>query len=203
MKNKYTILLLALFFITACSEPQPSLTPLANDAVILAFGDSLTYGTGVNSKTESYPAILAQLTGLTVINKGIPGEVSKLGLARIGDALQETQPNLVILFHGGNDLIRKLGKQQLKNNLDKMITLIKDSGAQVMLVGVPNFSLMLNVPDLYPELATQHNIPIEFEILPKIERNTALKSDHIHPNAKGYALMAEGVYAILQSSGAL
>ncbi len=202
MKQNLKLILLLTIFITACSEPPPSLTPLAHDAVILAFGDSLTYGTGVNSKTQSYPAILAQLTGLTVVNKGIPGEVSQLGLVRIVDALQETQPDLVILFHGGNDLIRKLGKEQLKNNLDQMITLIEHSGAEVVLIGVPNFSLLLNVPELYSELATKYAVPSELTIMPKIERDPALKSDQVHPNAQGYKLLADNIYTLLQSSGA-
>ena len=48
--------------LVACSSLQQSLSPLAKDAVILAYGDSLTFGTGANSDTESYPAVLAQLT---------------------------------------------------------------------------------------------------------------------------------------------
>ena len=204
MSKVLRLLTLTLFFIVVgCSEAHPLLKPLPDNAVILAFGDSLTYGSGSNITTQSYPAKLAEFTGITVVNKGIPGEISQLGLERLADVLPEIKPDLVILCHGGNDLIRKLGKQQLKNNLDNMITLIKDSGAQVILIGVPNFSLMLNVPELYPELAKIHNIPAELSILPKIERNPKLKSDHIHPNSKGYALMAEGVYTLLQSSGAL
>ena len=204
MKLNYKVaLLLFVVSLSSCSEPTSKLSPLTEDAVILAFGDSLTYGLGVNSATQSYPAILEKLTGLTVVNKGISGEVSQLGLERLPDVLDETQPNLVILCHGGNDLIRKLGKQQLNDNLSQMITLIKDSGAEVILIAVPNFSLMLNVPELYPELATNHAVPIDLTVLPQIERDNKLKSDQIHPNAQGYALMAKNVYEILQSSGAL
>ncbi len=202
MKQVYTLILIVTLFITACSE-SPSLKPLPDNAVILTFGDSLTYGTGVNSATQSYPAKLAELTGLIVINKGIPGETSEQGLTRLPAVLDEIQPDLVILCHGGNDLIRKLGKEQLKNNLDKMITVIKKSGAQVILIGVPNFSLMLNVPELYPDLAQQYVIPAQLTILPKIERDPALKSDPIHPNEQGYALMADEIYQILKVSKAL
>jgi len=88
-------ILLFILGLVSCSEQQPLLTPLADDAVILAFGDSLTYGSGVNSKTQSYPAMLAKLTGLQVINGGIPGEVTQLGLSRLADVLQEIDPNLV------------------------------------------------------------------------------------------------------------
>jgi len=200
---KSIVALLLTLCLFSCSNDRVLLSPLNGDATILAFGDSLTYGSGSNSTTQSYPAILAQLTGLNVINAGIPGEISQYGLERLADVMQETNPSLVILCHGGNDIIRKLGKVQLKQNLEQMITLIQGSGAEVILIGVPNFSLMLNVPDLYPELATSYNIPIELTILPKIERSPKLKSDQIHPNAQGYSLMAESIYSLLQDSGAL
>ncbi|ORU94702.1 MAG: hypothetical protein A6F71_09500 [Cycloclasticus sp. symbiont of Poecilosclerida sp. M] len=105
------------------------------------------------------------LTGHKVINAGIPGEVSKAGLRRLPSVLQAVQPNLVILCHGGNDLIRNMGRAQLKENLEQMISLIKDTGARVILIGVPSFNIMLDVPSLYEELAQQHEIPVELESL--------------------------------------
>ena len=114
----------------ACSDSNPKLTQLPEDAVILAFGDSLTFGTGAdNSQTQSYPAVLQKLTGHTVINSGMPGEVSIDGLERLSEELEEYQPDLVILCHGGNDLIRRLNKDKLRHNLEQMVTLIQASGA--------------------------------------------------------------------------
>ncbi|MFW5450871.1 MAG: GDSL-type esterase/lipase family protein [Methylophagaceae bacterium] len=200
---KGAILLLIVCFSISCSDDRTKLTPLKQDAVILAFGDSLTFGSGANSATESYPAVLQQLSGRKVVNAGIPGEVSQVGLERLPDILSEEMPDLVILCHGGNDLIRKLGQQQLKNNLDQMISLIQRSGSQVVLIGVPNFNLMLKVPDLYLELAQDHKIPIQAEIIPQLERSPKLKSDTIHPNAQGYHQLAEHVQILLTESGAL
>jgi len=201
--SQLVIILCNMICLVSCSEKLPKLSPLGSDGTILAFGDSLTFGTGANNTTQSYPTILAKLTGLTVINKGIPGEVSQQGLARLGKILKETQPDLVILCHGGNDIIRKLGREQLKNNLSQMITLIQGSGAEVVLIGVPNFSLMLNIPAFYSELALKYNIPIDLEILPKLESSPKMKSDQIHPNANGYKLMAEKIYSLLKKAGAL
>lgn len=194
-------LIYCCFFLLSCSDNQPTLKPLAADAVILAFGDSLTFGTGANSKTESYPAVLQQLTGLTVINAGVPGEISEQGLARLPAILEQTKPDLVVLCHGGNDLIRQLGNDQLKSNLDQMISLIQQSGAEVMLIAVPRFSIALSVPDLYAELATTHNLPIDLTIIPEIERTPAIKSDTIHPNAEGYKLLAEHIHKLILSTG--
>ncbi len=200
--TRCVVVLLILFF-SACSDPQETLKPLSQDAVILAFGDSLTYGTGANTDTESYPAILQKLSGKRVINAGIPGEISQAGLARLPDLLNEFNPSLVILCHGGNDIIRRLDKAQLKSNLQQMLTLIKESGAEAVLVGVPTFGFGLRVPELYLQLAQQHQLPIESDVLVDIESDPALKSDPIHPNVDGYAIFGQHIYRLLQQAGAL
>lgn len=197
------ILLWCCFCLISCSDSLPTLKPLAGNAVILAFGDSLTFGTGANSQTESYPAVLQQLIGRTVINAGVPGEISQEGLLRLPMILEQTKPDLVVLCHGGNDLIRQLGNEQLKNNLEKMISLIQKSGAQVLLIAVPRFSITLTVPDLYTELATAYKLPIELTILPELERNAAMKSDTIHPNTMGYKLLAERVSKLIFTAGGI
>ena len=114
-KNKYFFFLsVFILIISGCGEKTSSLPSLSNDSVILAFGDSLTYGYNV-SKTESYPAVLETLTGLKVINAGISGEVSKQGLKRLPNVLDEHHPQLMILCHGGNDLLRKMEKMSFSN----------------------------------------------------------------------------------------
>jgi acyl-CoA thioesterase-1 len=198
---KVIVIIWVILFFSGCSDSQPTLIRLAPDAVILAYGDSLTFGSGSNSETQSYPAILAQLSGLTVIKKGVPGEVTQQGLERLPSVLAQVKPDLVILCHGGNDIIQKLGQQHLKSNLDKMIALIKESGTEVVLIAVPN--LMLNIPDLYHELSEVHTVPIELAILQKVDRTPKLKSDYIHPNAAGYKLIAESIHQLLVKSGAL
>lgn len=197
------ILLWCCFCLISCSDSPPTLRPLASNAVILAFGDSLTFGTGANNQTESYPAVLQQLTGLTVINAGIPGEISQQGLLRLPLILEQTKPDLVVLCHGGNDLIQQLGNDQLKNNLEKMITLIQETGAEVLLIAVPRFSITLSIPNLYTELATAYRLPIELTILPELERNSAMKSDTIHPNAMGYKLLAERIRRLIFTAGGI
>lgn len=197
------ILLWCCFCLISCSDSKPTLRPLATDAVILAFGDSLTFGTGANSQTESYPAVLQQLIDRKVINSGVPGEISQQGLVRLPMILEQTKPDLVVLCHGGNDLILKLGNDQLKNNLEKMISLIQKSGAEVLLIAVPRFSITLAVPELYTELATAYKLPIELTILPELERNSAMKSDTIHPNSMGYKVLAERIHKLIFTAGGI
>jgi len=205
-RNHFKILyvFICCFCLLSCSDNNPKLTQLSDDAVILAFGDSLTYGTGAdNSQTQSYPAVLQQLIGHSVINSGIPGEISMDGLVRLTEDLEEYEPDLVILCHGGNDLIRRLNKDKLRHNLEQMVSLIQGSGAQVVLVGVPNFNITLAVPDLYVEIAQQFNVPIQMDVIPTVERNPSLKSDTIHPNTEGYKQVAQEIQQLLWETGAL
>lgn len=198
------LLSLSLFFLSACSdEAKAPLRSLAEDAVILAFGDSLTYGTGADHLTESYPAVLSALSGRTVINAGVPGEISREGLARIEALLQQHQPQLVLLCHGGNDLIRQLSETELKQNLTQMIHVIREQGAEVVMLSVPKPGLFLKAAPVYQEVAQTLQVPIENSIIPDIESETSLKSDPIHPNADGYRMLAERVHELLNQSGAL
>ena len=132
----------------ACSDQSPLIPALAKDAVILAFGDSLTEGTGAK-RGFSYPRQLQNLSGYEVINAGIAGEVSADGVKRLPRVLAEHSPDLVILCHGGNDLLRKLNSAQLRHNLERMIDIIRQSGAEVVLIGVPKPALLLGPAEVY------------------------------------------------------
>jgi len=195
------ILLAALLLLSGCGQ-QAKLPRLAPDAVVLAFGDSLTYGTGA-SEQESYPAQLARITGRRVVREGAPGEVSAAGLARLPAALEEHRPQLLILCHGGNDFLRRLPKAQAAENVRAMIRLARERGVNVLLIGTPEIGLILTPPDFYGVIAKEFRIPYEGEVLTKILRNGKLKSDQIHPNAQGYRLMAERVAELLRKSGAI
>jgi lysophospholipase L1-like esterase len=195
--------LLAAFTLLASGCGQhPKLPPLAAGAVILAFGDSLTYGTGANEE-ESFPAQLARLTGRRVVREGVPGEVSEAGLARLPSMLDEHRPRLLLLCHGGNDFLRRMSREKTADNVRAMIRVARDRGIDVLLIGTPEAGITLAPPDFYAEAAKQFGIPYEGDVLTKILRNGELKADQVHPNAKGYLLMAERVAALLRKSGAI
>ncbi len=169
---------------------------LDKDSVVLAFGDSLTHGFGATQDT-SYPAYLQEKSGLRVINAGINGETSAEGLLRLPFLFKE-KPDVVILCHGGNDILQKLSHEDLKNNLESMVRLIKESGAQVILVSVPDFNVFgFRALPLYEEIADAQDIFLEDEVLTHIELNRSLKSDYVHPNAKGYEMMADTFLKLL------
>jgi len=188
-------------FLTVCSSGA-KLPLLASDAVILAFGDSLTFGTGA-APTESYPAILERLVGRRVVNSGVPGEVTGQGLSRLPELLEREKPALLILCHGGNDLLRRLDQQQTGNNLRAMIQLARDRGVAVVMIAVPTPGLSLSPPSFYREIAAEMKTPIEEKTLPTILSDRSLKSDYIHPNAAGYRRLAESIAALMKKSGAV
>ncbi len=199
---KAVVVALVCCMAVAGCDQTPKITPLAKDAVILAFGDSLTFGTGT-SRQQAYPAQLQALISRTVINAGIPGEVSNTGLRRLPALLTRHQPDLVIICHGGNDILRRHDLQQTSNNIQQMIDLSRSHGAEVMLVGVPEFGIFLSSAGFYTELAELNRLPIENTVLSDVLKNAAYKSDQIHPNADGYGVMAKRLAALLKKSDAI
>ncbi|MBI4292245.1 MAG: arylesterase [Betaproteobacteria bacterium] len=195
-------LILSLALVAGCGGSAPRLAPLAPDAVVLAFGDSITFGTGAGAN-QSYPAVLASLIGRKVESAGVPGETSEGGLARLPQALDYYQPQLVIICEGGNDFLRKLNEKQTAANIRAMVRAARGKGAAVLLVAVPKPGLLPSPPDFYEEIAGDFAIPLEAAALKKILRDNELKSDLVHPNAKGYASLAQALAEVLKKSGAI
>lgn len=199
----FLIVAICLSSLVACSNKTPPLSRLSTDAVVVAFGDSLTYGTGAKDH-EAYPAQLSDLIQREVINEGRPGELSGDGLKRLPAVLDEHQPELLILCHGGNDMLRKRNSKAITINLKAMIAEAKQRGIQVVLIGVPEPALfLLESAPFYTKIAASENIPYEENILPEIESDNALKSDTIHPNAAGYRKFAEAIAKLLTLAGAV
>lgn len=170
--------------------------------VILAFGDSLTAGHGVEL-ARSYPSQLQQALDkdgykYRVANAGISGDTTSGGLSRI-DAALAVHPKVVILELGANDGLRGTPIREAKRNLEQMIVKSQAAGAQVVLAGM---TLPLNYgPDyihdfeaMYPELAKQYNttlIPFFLEgVAARMDLN---QEDGIHPTAKGYTIVTQVV----------
>ena len=197
-------LLAALFVVVlaGCTGKAPELPPLAEDDVVVAFGDSLTYGTGAKAE-ESYPAVLAQMIGRRVVRAGVPGELTAQGLARLYAVIEDHDPQLMIVCLGGNDMLRRVNEAEIKRNLRAIIAGIRGRGIGVVLIGVPKPALATNAPAFYAQLATEFGIPYEGEIVTSVLYKPEYKSDAIHPNARGYRKMAEAIAELLRKSGAV
>jgi len=196
------LILFALLGLAACSERVPPLPRLADDAVVLAFGDSLTHGTGTTVDL-AYPAQLQAIIGRRVINAGVPGETTAGGLARLPMVLEETDPDLILLCLGGNDMLRQRPEKETIANLRAMLRIARERGIPVVLIGVPAPRLFSGAPDFYAELAAEYGLPYEGEIFNRVLKDPSLKSDTIHANAKGYRKVAERLAELLRKAGAV
>jgi lysophospholipase L1-like esterase len=188
--------------LAAACGPSAKLDKLGPDDVVLAFGDSLTHGTGA-TPAESYPAVLERAIRRKVHNAGVPGETSAQGLERLPDAIDETRPKLLILCHGGNDFLRRLGEDEAKTNVRAMIRIARAKGVSVVLLATPRPGLPPSIPAFYAEIAADLDVPFEDTVMRTVLVDNRLKSDLVHPNAQGYARIAEAVRKLLEKSGAI
>lgn len=200
--GRFSILLALLLALAACGDAKPRPGALPPDAVVLAFGDSLTYGTGAQPD-ESYPAQLEPLIRRRVVRAGVPGEVTAQALERLPHALDEHAPKLLLLCIGGNDFLQRLGAAQAAENVRAMVKLARSRDIQVMLIATPEPGLAALPPAFYREIATEFGLLFEERIIGEVLKTGSLKSDLVHPNAKGYRVIAERLAERLKESGAI
>lgn len=191
---------LVVALLGGCTDPL--LQPLPNGAVIVAYGDSLTAGSGVERR-DAYPAVLQSMVGHTVRNEGVSGETTAQGLKRLPGVLDRNRPDLLILLEGGNDILRNMDLADTERNLDRMITLARERDIAVVLIGVPKRSLFSNTATLYHDLAERHGVPLEDSIIASLLRKSSMKSDSVHFNRAGYRALAQGVQELLVKHSAL
>ena len=198
--RRFVTPILVALALAGCSGP--SMEPLAPGEVILAFGDSLTEGVGA-TREQSYPARLAELSGHPVVNAGVSGEVTAEGVARLPDVLERTDPGLMILLLGGNDILRNGSQAEAKRHLSRMIEMARERDVQVLLLGVPEKSLFSSSAPLYEELAEEHGVPLMEGMVASLLKKPRFKSDQVHLNAAGHRAMAERIHERLVEEGAL
>ena len=196
---------IASLLLVACGKSK-KLPAIPAGKTVLAFGDSVTFGTGA-APGEDWPTLLARKTGWLIENAGIPGDTAEAGKRRFGALLEQHQPALVIIEIGGNDFLRRRDPKAVKEDLRGMIRAARKQGAQVVLVTVPELSLLgalTRAPSdspIYEELGDEESIPVIGKVFSEILSQPELCADQIHHNAKGYQQMAAGIYQSLVKTG--
>jgi acyl-CoA thioesterase I len=194
--------------LTGCGRKVSHSQAVPPGATVLALGDSLTSGVGASADT-AYPAVLARLTGWKVVNAGVSGDTSAQALERLPTLLQTHQPALVIVGIGGNDFLRRQSASTTRAHIVRICTEARASGAQVLLVAVPELSLLaastgrLSDHALYEEVATELKIPLHRKGWSGVLSDARLRSDQIHANAAGYERFAQGLVETLRDGGLL
>ncbi len=197
MKKIYKVLFVLLFFIfNLCGCFSNDIINLNSSGKnVVCFGDSITMGYGAK-RGDDYPTELSKLTNYSIVNSGIDGETSSEGLKRLKSDVLDREPLLVIVEFGGNDFLRRVPFEETISNIEQMIQTIQNSGAMVALV-----DLGINFPeDLarysieYKRLSEKYKTIFIPKILKGIIADISLKSDVLHPNSKGYKIIAYRVY---------
>ena len=197
----------ALCVLAACT-PEQRYEPIPAGSTVLAFGDSITFGTGA-APGEDFPRHLADRSGWRVINAGVPGDMARDAGARLGALLEEHQPDVVLVELGGNDFLRQRPESTVKEDLRAIVRTVEGSGALPVLVAVPRFSVLraqigaLTDSDIYAELAEEELIPLIPGVLSDVLSDEALRADPIHPNSQGYQVVASGIASRLSIIGLL
>jgi acyl-CoA thioesterase I len=163
---------------------------------IVCFGDSLTYGTGA-AKGMDYPSQLAGLTGRPVVNLGVPGDTTAGALARINTVL-EKDPRMVLLTLGGNDLKNRVPKDTAFNNLERIIRMLQDRGALVVIGGIDIPFYGRGFGPAYEALAVKTGSVLIPNVYEDIMGRSKLMSDSIHPNSAGYTILADHFYKAIK-----
>jgi len=160
---------------------------------IICFGDSITFGYGVEP-SDAYPSVLSEWLNIPVINSGIDGDTTDQALERLAPDVLEKDPLLVIVEFCGNDFLEKIPKQTTVSNISLMIDKIQEHGAMVAIVDISAGMFMAQYRMDFRRLAQKKDAIFIPGVLDKIITNPSMKSDFLHPNAKGYRLLAERVY---------
>ncbi len=206
MKRRTLIGWLAVSVVLGGCGKAPRLPSIPPGKTVLAFGDSVTFGTGA-AAGEDWPTLLAGLTGWQVENAGVPGDTAEAARGRMQALLDAHRPAVVIIEIGGNDFLRRRSAKAVKEDVRYLVQTARASGAQVVLVAVPELSLLGLVAGkpsdapIYRELAEEERVVIVSEVFSSILSQPELCADQIHPNAEGYRQMAAGIHRQLQKVG--
>ena len=171
-------------------RPAAKITNLGSrGSAIIAFGDSLTAGYGAGAG-EDFPSRLSSRIGVPILNAGVSGDTTESAAARL-DAVLAQDPRIVIVGLGGNDFLRRVPIATTESNLRSIVRRIQEAGAMVVLLGFKFPTMQANYEDMYERVAKEEGCYLIAGTLAGILTDRTLKSDEIHPNARGYDLMAE------------
>ena len=187
-----TFYLLPAILLTSCAKREIKNIDSKGKSIV-CFGDSITFGYGVNPG-EDYPSCLAKMLNMPVINAGLDADTSSGGLQRIDAEVLEKDPLLVIIEFGGNDFLKKIPLEKTVKNIETMIQKIQEKGAMVALVDVRMGFVMRDYGSQYKRLSRKYQTIFTEPALSGIITNPQLKSDFFHPNADGYKLIAQRIY---------
>ncbi|RNC66627.1 MAG: arylesterase [Desulfuromonadales bacterium] len=187
---------------TQPAAPKQQSAP-AEEGIIVAVGDSLTAGYGLD-ETNAYPAQLERRLREAgypwrVVNAGISGETSSGALSRVKWVLT-LKPDIVVLVTGANDGLRGIDPKVTEKNLDEMIRTLKERNVTVVLGGMKMVTNLGRAytgafSAVYPAVARRHDLILVPFFLDGVAGRADLNQDDgIHPTAEGYRVVVDTVF---------
>lgn len=192
--------------LAGCGKRRPAVAALESGARVLALGDSLTFGHGA-APDQAWPVLLAQLTGWQVDNEGVNGDTSAEALQRLEPLLAANRYDAVLVAIGGNDMLRSVSRQATKDNVAAIVRQALAHTAYVALIATPAPEPLratigsLSDAGFYEEVATAEKVLLIPEVYSRVLSDAALRSDRIHANAQGYAMVAQQLADRLGAAG--
>ncbi|MDR1695691.1 MAG: GDSL-type esterase/lipase family protein [Endomicrobium sp.] len=192
---KKLIFLIALSLLCGC-EAKPLNTGNNGGTDIVAFGDSLTAGNGVDA-AFSYPAVLQDISGNTVINLGVSGDTARMGAGR-KEEIGKYNPFMVLIEFGANDAMRMRSLDETKTALEEIVDYTQKLGAAAVIVDTGGDIRMSPYTEMMQQISEEKQAVFVPAIMDGIFTDPRLKSDELHPNAEGYKLIAEKIYKTIE-----
>lgn len=189
------IFVLIAFFLFRDSDWEIKNNPPENNTIV-AFGDSLVDGVGATPGND-FVSVLSRQIGREIINHGVPGDTTRMGLQRIDEVIEE-EPGVVIVVLGGNDALKRVKREETETNLRAITRTLQESGSLVILTGVRGGIFGDPYDEMYEEVAREEGAVYIPNILAGILGKADLTFDQIHPNDAGYRIVAERIYEVLR-----
>jgi acyl-CoA thioesterase-1 len=170
--------------------------PTAGNTII-AFGDSLVEGRGA-TPGHDFVARLATRLSVPIINSGRSGDTAATALARLDSDVLSRNPRVVIVLLGGNDFLRRVPTSETFRSLSTIVERIRQRGAAVVLVGVSVGIINDPYASEYDALARRTSSALVPDILDDIVGHADRMSDSIHPNDRGYEMIADRIEPVVR-----
>ncbi len=197
----FALLFGSIVLLTNCQSQLDNITNLDSGTgkQAIALGDSITAGYGLTPQ-QAYPSLVSKKLSLPILNRGVSGDTTAMGLDRLHSDVIEEDPWLVIVGLGGNDFLRKVPKTETEQNLRKIVTSIQARGAIVVLLGM-NLGLFKDeYKDLYQRVASDTGSYLIPQVLKGIIDDSRYRQeDIIHPNQAGQEILATRIAEALKS----
>ncbi|RLU03773.1 MAG: arylesterase [Ketobacter sp.] len=180
----------------------------AEERVLVVVGDSLSAGYGIPQGKEWVQLLQQALNqsqySVRLVNASISGDTTSGGLARLKPLLDRENPDWVLIELGGNDGLRGMSLSAMESNLQSMVDMVKQQGAQPLLAGIkipPNYGnkYRTRFEQIFVSVSERNDVPLLPFLLDGVGGvDKLMQADRIHPNTQAQPLIAENVMNFIE-----